>query len=173
MAEPAHPLAPKDLSRAVGDQLRRRRETLAVAESCTGGALSDLVTSIPGSSDYFLGGVISYSPAVKENLLHIPHKTITRHGVVSRETALAMAQGVRAALNATWGIGITGVAGPGPDDAGNPGGLVFCAVASPAREKCERFMFDFAGHDDARVRVKSSAAIAALRMLFQELQTSS
>jgi nicotinamide-nucleotide amidase len=115
----------------IGD-LRRRGWTLATAESCTGGLVSARLTDVPGASEAFVGGVVSYSNEVKEHQLGVPLQTLIDHGAVSEEVARAMASGVRERLGADWGIGITGIAGPtgGTDD--KPVGLVHWAVAGPS-----------------------------------------
>ncbi|MGH8104386.1 MAG: CinA family protein [bacterium] len=168
----AKPLTPLELSQAVGQALKARGESLAVAESCTGGALSDIITAIPGSSDYFLGGVVTYSPRAKQSVLNVPAALLKEQGIVSKGVAISMAQNVRSLLNTTWGIGITGVAGPGTDAEGNPAGLVFCAVASARSDTCERFIFNegAGAGDPSRDAVKRSAAEAALRTLLRELE---
>jgi len=112
-----------------GKLLRERGLTLAVAESCTGGLLGGRITNVPGSSDYFLGGVISYSNGLKESLLGVPAETLKEHGAVSEETARAMAMGIVHATGASLGIGVTGVAGPGGGTAEKPVGLVYLGIA--------------------------------------------
>lgn len=118
------------LEEVVGRMLRAAGQTLAVAESCTGGLLGGRLTNIPGSSDYFLGGVISYSNALKEGLLGVPAATLEEHGAVSAETARAMAEGLRRATGASVGVSITGIAGPGGGTPEKPVGLVFIGVAA-------------------------------------------
>jgi nicotinamide-nucleotide amidase len=117
------------LQEIVGKLLRERGASLAVAESCTGGTLSRLITSVPGSSDYFLGGVVSYSNAVKRSILAVDAADIEQYNVVSHEVARAMAQGVRARLGSDWAISTTGIAGPGGGTDTHPVGLIYVAVA--------------------------------------------
>ena len=112
---------------AILASLRESRATLAVAESLTGGLLGGAITAIAGSSDVFLGGVIAYQPEVKSELLGISPDIISTQGVVSREVAVAMAQGVREELGSDWAIATTGVAGPGPSG-GVPAGRVWIAI---------------------------------------------
>lgn len=110
--------------------LRARHETLAVAESLTGGLLGDLLTSVPGSSSFFAGGVIAYATEVKENLLGVQPTTIASDGVVSAAAAREMAAGALDAVGATWAVSTTGVAGPEPQE-DKPVGLVYVGVAGP------------------------------------------
>jgi len=110
--------------------LRSRHETLATAESLTGGMLGDLLTAVPGSSVFFEGGVIAYASDVKVNLLGVSQRTVEKHGVVSAECAQEMAEGARKAIGATWAVSTTGVAGPDPQE-DKPVGLVYLAVAGP------------------------------------------
>ena len=121
------------LASQVGERLRRQGRSLAVAESCTGGLLGAAVTDVPGSSAYFLGGVISYADRVKVDQLRVPEATLRRYGAVSEETAAAMATGVRELLRADIGVSITGVAGPDAEGS-KPVGLTFIGIATvPAR----------------------------------------
>ncbi|HWJ46845.1 MAG TPA: competence/damage-inducible protein A, partial [Candidatus Udaeobacter sp.] len=120
----------QSLEQIVGYWLQMRNATLAVAESCTGGLLAERITSIAGSSRYFLGGAVVYSNAMKTELAGVPTDMIERHGAVSREVAAALAEGIRYRCESTFGMGITGVAGPGGGSPEKPVGLVFHAVAS-------------------------------------------
>ena len=150
----------------LGARLRRSGFTLAVAESCTGGLLGAGLTAVSGSSDWFLGGVIAYSNDVKVRLLGVPEITIRDHGAVSEETALAMARGARRALKAGWGIGITGIAGPGGATPGKPVGTVCIAVAGPGPEAVERCLFR-----GSRAAVRRAACRKAFEMLDERLGT--
>ena len=111
--------------------LRQRGQTLAVAESCTGGGLGAALAAVPGASEVFLGGVIAYANAVKEVLLKVPADVLAAQGAVSDPVAQAMAEGARRAIGADWALAVTGVAGPGGGSAEKPVGLVHLAVAGP------------------------------------------
>lgn len=119
------------LASVVLEQLRQRGETLAVAESCTGGGLGAALAAVPNASDVFLGGVIAYANAVKQALLGVPAALLESHGAVSDPVAMAMAQGARRATGATWALAVTGIAGPGGGSAEKPVGLVHLAIAGP------------------------------------------
>ena len=112
------------------ESLVARGETLATAESLTGGLLASAITDVPGASRAFVGSVVSYATRVKVAVLDVPAEVVDRHGVVSEECALAMARGVRRRLDATWGVATTGVAGPDSQE-GRPVGTVWVAVAGP------------------------------------------
>jgi competence/damage-inducible protein CinA-like protein len=129
------------LEEVVGDQLKGNGYTLATAESCTGGLLAGRITDIPGSSEYFLEGAVTYSNEAKTRLLGVPKKMIEDHGAVSEEVAMAMASGIRELAGATFGIGITGIAGPGGGSAEKPVGLVYIALADDAQVSAKRFVF--------------------------------
>ncbi|MDT0187875.1 nicotinamide-nucleotide amidohydrolase family protein [Microbacterium sp. ARD31] len=125
------------LASRVLEVLAGRGESVATAESLTGGLLSATLTDVPGASRSFVGGVVSYATRVKESLLGVPAEVVARHGVVSGECAAAMATGVRSALDATWGLATTGVAGPDSQE-GKPVGTVWVAVAGPRGTEVRR-----------------------------------
>ena len=108
---------------------REKGVTLATAESCTGGMIGTTLTSIPGASDVFLGGIISYANSAKETLLGVPKETLASHGAVSKESAEAMAQGAQKALGATLAVSVTGIAGPGGGTAEKPVGTVYIGIS--------------------------------------------
>jgi nicotinamide-nucleotide amidase len=116
----------------VGNLLRDRRATVSVAESCTGGMLGERLTSVPGSSDYFVGGFIAYANAMKVELLGVPPEVLEQHGAVSRETAEAMAAGARRRTGSAYALSITGVAGPDGGSDSKPVGTVYIAIADDA-----------------------------------------
>jgi len=122
------------LASVVGKQLQAAEETLSVAESCTGGNLGQMLTSVPGSSNYFMGGVISYDDQVKMALLGVEPEALAQEGAVSGTVAKQMAVGVRSRLGTTWGLSITGIAGPGGGTDRKPVGLVYIGLAGPGDE---------------------------------------
>ena len=149
----------------VGEILRKRGLTLAVAESCTGGLLSSLITDVPGSSDYFRGGVVAYSNEVKERVLGVPRKILETVGAVSPECARAMAEGVRRLTNADLALATTGIAGPTGGTPQKPVGLVYVALAHPDGTEVREHRF--AG---TRRGNKYSAAHGALELLLEFLK---
>jgi nicotinamide-nucleotide amidase len=154
----------ESLEQIVGYWLQMRNATVAVAESCTGGLLAERITSISGSSRYFLGGAVVYSNALKTELAGVPTEMIDRHGAVSREVAAALAEGIRYRCESTLGIGITGVAGPNGGTPEKPVGLVFHAVASSTgTEVVQR---NFPGD---RKRIRRFASTMALDMVRKKL----
>lgn len=124
--------------------LASRKQTLAVAESCTGGHLANRLTNIAGSSEVFLNGCVTYSNESKTRLLGVPAELIARHGAVSEPVARAMAEGIRSRSGTDYGIGITGIAGPGGGTPEKPVGLVFIALATTGATKCieQRLKYD-------------------------------
>src|SRR5215471_19424022 len=154
----------ESLEQIVGYWLQMRNATLAVAESCTGGLLAERITSVSGSSRYFLGGAVVYSNELKTELAGVPADMIERHAAVSREVAAALAEGIRYRCESTLGVGITGVAGPGGGTAEKPVGLVFHAVASDAGT--EVIQRKFPGD---RKRIRRFASTMALDMVRRKL----
>jgi PncC family amidohydrolase len=153
-------------ARLLGAALSASGRTLAVAESCTGGLLGGAITSIPGSSLYFSGGVVAYGNSAKISLLDIPPDLIAARGAVSREVAVAMAEGVLSLFRADLAIAVTGVAGPGGGSRGKPAGTVWIAVVAPGGVRyAHRFRFP-GGREAVRretVRASLGAAIDVLR----------
>jgi len=121
----------EDLALAVQRRMQGRHLTLVTAESCTGGSIAGMITSHPGSSGHFLGGIVAYDNAVKENLLGVPTGLLEKHGAVSEQVVEAMAAGVRKALKADYSIATSGVAGPGGGTDDKPVGTIWIAVAGP------------------------------------------
>ncbi|HEY3768038.1 MAG TPA: nicotinamide-nucleotide amidohydrolase family protein, partial [Candidatus Angelobacter sp.] len=152
------------MEQIVGYFLGMREATLAVAESCTGGLLAERITSIPGSSRYFLGGAVVYSNELKTALADVPPQLIAEHGAVSSQVAIALAEGIRNKCKTTFGIGITGVAGPGGGSQEKPIGLVLTALADG--KKTEVVERTFPGDRD---RIRRWASQQALDMVRRKL----
>lgn len=154
------------LSGEVGNLLRQRGWYLVTAESCTGGLIGNWVTEIPGSSQYYLGGVIAYSDVLKQTLLNVPEPVLNQFGAVSETVAQAMALGVRHLFSHRFpmeklvGIGVTGIAGPGGGTPEKPVGLVWIAVETPNERKVEQFVWQGNRHQN-----KMHSAEMALKML--------
>jgi PncC family amidohydrolase len=139
-------------------------KTLAVAESCTGGGIGSAITSVAGSSEYFLGGVIAYSDKIKERELGVPKSHITRHGAVSKETALSMARGVRRKFKSTYGLSVTGVAGPGGGTKEKPVGLTCIAASGPKGDVYKELRLG-----DDRKQNRERSVFEAIHLLFRFL----
>ena len=152
------------LERLVGDLLRQKGWTLAIAESCTGGLVSDRITDVSGSSDYFMGGMVTYSNASKAKHLGIPLNYIKKYGAVSPQVAKKMAQGVGKTFNTTFGLSTTGVAGPTGGTKRSPVGRVFIGLAEGRKVWVEKL--DLKGN---RREIKERATETALRFLYEIL----
>jgi nicotinamide-nucleotide amidase len=151
------------LEAVIGERLRAAGQTLAVAESCTGGLVGGRLTGVAGSSKYFLGGALTYTDAMKVKLLGVDAELLERHTAVSEAAALAMAEGVRAVTGADWGLAVTGEAGPEPATPA-PVGTVFLAVAGPGGSEAQRVQFP-----GDRDRVRQWGTQAALNFLRRKL----
>ncbi len=154
----------ESIEQIVGYWLQMRNATVSVAESCTGGLLAERITSVSGSSRYFLGGAVVYSNNLKTEFAGVPADMIERYGAVSREVAAALAEGIRYRCESTFGVGITGVAGPGGGSVEKPVGLVFHAVASDSGT--EVIQRNFPGD---RKRIRRFASTLALDMIRKKL----
>jgi PncC family amidohydrolase len=153
------------VSARVGGMLRASGKTVAVAESCTGGLLAGAITEVPGASEYFLGGVVAYHNGAKTALLGVPAKVLRAKGAVSRETALAMAEGALGRFGADVAVAVTGVAGPGGGTRARPVGTVWVAVASrDGVRSSNRFRFP-----GVRAEVRLATVRAALAELARAL----
>jgi CDP-diacylglycerol--glycerol-3-phosphate 3-phosphatidyltransferase len=153
------------LAEELGAMLARERLTVSVAESCTGGLLGSLITDRPGSSAYFMGGVIAYADQVKRDELGVPAALLTRHGAVSREVAVAMAEGARARFGTTLAASTTGIAGPDSDGSSKPVGLTYIAIVSEWGSRCEEYMFT-----GNRWSNRRQAAEQALHLLIEDVR---
>ncbi len=138
-------------------------KTLATAESCTGGGIGAALTAIPGSSEVYKGGVISYTNWVKENILGVDGEMLAQYGAVSAQVAQAMAEGVRKYLQSDVAISVTGLAGPGGDDFGNPVGTVYIGYCDTNKQYAKKYCFS-----GDREKVRQSAISAALELILQE-----
>jgi nicotinamide-nucleotide amidase len=129
------------IAETVGNLLKFNRKTVSVAESCTAGLLGAAFTDIPGSSDYFIGGVIVYSNSAKMNILGVTKDTINKFGAVSEETAIELAKNVREKFNTDYGISVTGIAGPGGGTKDKPVGTVWIGISDPESTIAKKFIF--------------------------------
>jgi nicotinamide-nucleotide amidase len=145
----------RSMEEIVGMYLVMKNATIAVAESCTGGMLAERLTSIAGSSRYFMSGIICYSNESKMELAGIPPLLLEMQGAVSPEVARGLAEGIRERAKTTLGVGITGIAGPGGGSAEKPVGTVHIAVAAPERTEQRQFVFP---GDRARIRRQATQA---------------
>ena len=140
--------------------LIERKETIATAESCTGGLIAHRLTNVPGSSNYFMQGAITYSNDSKVKILSVPEELIINYGAVSEHVAKAMAEGVRNLANSTWGLAVTGIAGPSGGTGEKPVGLVYMAISHQDFTKAE--VHRFTGN---REEIKQRTAQAALNLV--------
>lgn len=150
----------KLLVKQIHKSLIEKKKTLAVAESCTGGRVSYLLTQIPGSSQYFRLGIVAYSNKSKETVLRIPYSVIAKKGAVSKEVASQMAQRIRKLAKTDLGIGITGIAGPSGETPRKPVGTVFIAVEAKNKKICKKFHFT-----GSRSNIRKTASLKALELL--------
>jgi len=153
------------VERAIGRLLLKRKMTLAVAESCTGGLIGDRITNVPGSSRYFVGGVVAYSNKVKTTILGVERRTLQKWGAVSEQTASEMATGVCRRFRAQVGLAVSGIAGPGGGSRAKPVGLVYVGVKIGSRIIVGRHRFR-----GGRRAVKEQSAEAALQLCRQALE---
>ena len=154
----------RELEKVLVGLLSRRRLTLALAESCTGGFIANRITNVPGASRVFLGGVVAYSNEVKRRFLGVRAKTLARRGAVSEAVAREMAEGARKKFGADFAMAVTGIAGPGGGTKSKPVGTVFIALADGKETVVDRKL-NAAG----REKFKRSTAGQALKMLYLRL----
>jgi nicotinamide-nucleotide amidase len=154
----------RELEKTIGTYLRERGWTLSIAESCTGGLICDRITNISGSSDYFMGGMVTYSNESKAEHLGIPLDFIKRYGAVSPQVARKMAQGVRKAFSTTFGLSTTGVAGPTGGTKRSPVGRVFIGFADEKRAWVKKL--DLKGN---RREIKEKASEKALQFFYETM----
>lgn len=135
-------------------------KTLVTAESCTGGGIGSALTAVPGSSEVYKGGIICYTNWVKQNVLDVDPELLARKGAVSAPVAEAMAYGARKALKSDVSVSVTGLAGPGGDDFGNPVGTVYIGYSDNKNTICKRFQFD-----GNREEVRKQAVVESLKLI--------
>ncbi len=145
------------------ENLKLKNKTLALAESCTGGWVSKLITDVSGASAIYQGGVCSYSNEVKMRVLGVKEETLNSFGAVSEQVAVQMAEGVRTTLNSDIGIGITGIAGPLSDNTAKPVGLIYIAIADETKTLCTELKNNFT--ENIRLQNRASAVKTALNLL--------
>ncbi len=155
----------KSLPEAVGDLLREKKQTLAVAESCTGGLISNWITDVAGSSDYFLFSGVTYANQAKTRVLGVKEDTLAACGAVHEQTALEMALGAKQAAGSDWAVSTTGIAGPGGGSDEKPVGTVCIGLAGPGGAFSKRFVFKF----DDREKNKKIFGATALNLLRKEV----
>jgi nicotinamide-nucleotide amidase len=144
--------------------LRERSLKLATAESCTGGLIADRITNVPGSSEYFRGGIVAYAYEAKVNLLHVSWDTLRTYGAVSRETVIEMARGARIALGADLAVSVSGIAGPGGGMQDKPVGTTWIGLSTTAGDWARKFTWD-----GDRMENKALSADAALQFMLDYL----
>ena len=145
--------------------MKAKNLSLSTAESCTGGGIAALITSVPGSSEYFNGGIVAYSNEIKQDLLHVSAETLARHGAVSRETVVEMVKGAMKTLKTDCAVATSGIAGPGGGTAEKPVGLVYVAVSSAKGTTVKEYRFKA-----SRSTIKLRSAMRALSMAMDKLE---
>ncbi|HBO83607.1 MAG: hypothetical protein A2073_00120 [Deltaproteobacteria bacterium GWC2_42_11] len=148
------------LEKEIGELLLKNNLTLGLAESCTGGLIGNLITNVPGSSGYFIGGVIAYSNKMKIEMLGVSQKTLDMYGAVSEETAVEMAIGIRGAAIVDIGLAVTGIAGPEYGTEEKPVGTIYIVLSDGIETRCRRFCFE-----GTRLEIKAKTAENALLIL--------
>ncbi len=156
------------LQSVIGNLLRETKATLTLAESCTGGSIAQLVTAVPGASEYFLGSFITYAESQKTAILGVPQETIEQYNVVSSQVAEAMATGARAKMNTTWAVSTTGIAGPTGGTEEIPVGTVWIGIAGP--DGVKSFKFQFGKKRETNILMASNAALNLLRKEIKSLK---
>jgi len=161
-------MSTEPLEKVVGRLLTEQKQTIALAESCTGGLVAHRLTNVPGSSSYFIGGVVSYANEAKERMLGVSHRMLQEHGAVSEETAREMARRVRRRLQTDVALAVTGIAGPSGGTPEKPVGLTYIALAAKDLERCERYLWQ--GDRSANKEQSAEAALGMLREYLEARQ---
>jgi len=156
------------LEKVIGDLLLEKSKTLATAESCTGGSIAGLITSVPGSSRYFMGSIVAYDNSVKENLLNVKKTTLDKYGSVSQQVAEEMANGIRTRLGIDYAIATSGIAGPEGGTVEKPVGTTWIAVSSAQKTISRKFLFG--EHRGRNVEKASLSALNMLRKMILEIE---
>lgn len=154
------------LENLVHDLLIARKQTLALAESCTGGLIANRLTNIPGSSAYLITAIVAYAYEAKVAALGVSWDTLNKHGAVSEETAFEMADGIRQRFSSAIGVAVTGIAGPGGGMLGKPVGLTYIALVTATTRIVEKHIWQ-----GDRIANKNSSADAVLQLLYRYLST--
>jgi PncC family amidohydrolase len=154
----------ENISKQLHEKIQKRKFSLSLAESCTGGMIQQVITSHPGASAYFLGGVVAYANQIKQYILNVPEKTLEKYGSVSKETVIAMVKGIQTMFQSNCACAITGIAGPDGGTKEKPVGTVHIAVYS--KKKVTHHKYIFSGN---REIIRKKAAVNALKMLVENL----
>ena len=154
----------QSIEERIGDKLRAGGGTLATAESCSGGLIAHRITNVPGSSSYFLGGMVTYSNEAKHALLGVEEGSLEKWGAVSEAVAREMAEGARARFGADYALAVTGIAGPTGGTPEKPVGLVYIGLAGPDETKVERRQFE-----GDRSSIKAQTAERGLHLLLESI----
>ncbi|MBE6282843.1 MAG: CinA family protein [Mediterranea massiliensis] len=149
----------KALAEELGKLLLEKGLTLSTAESCTGGGIASIITAIPGSSQYFHGGIVAYANEVKMALLEVQSETLERHGAVSEQTVVEMAKGAMKSMKTTCSIATSGIAGPGGGTADKPVGTIWIAVACNERIVTKRLEGDFGRAENIKNTIKNAISL--------------
>jgi nicotinamide-nucleotide amidase len=157
-----------ELEIVIGNRLKERKETIAVAESCTGGYLEHLFTKVAGCSDYFMGGIVAYSYDIKERFLDIPAQVLNTHGAVSEETIRLMAENIKTKMGTTYGLATSGIAGPGGGTPDKPVGTIWIGLATPQQTKALRLQLG--GSREQNIHLTATALINLLRKEIFEIK---
>ncbi len=149
----------KELAAELGKLLIAQNHTLSTAESCTGGGIASIITAIPGSSQYFHGGIVAYANEVKMALLEVQSETLERHGAVSEQTVVEMAKGAMKSMKTTCSIATSGIAGPGGGTADKPVGTIWIAVACNERIVTKQLEGDFGRAENIKNTIKNALSL--------------
>lgn len=149
----------KELAAELGKLLIAQNHTLSTAESCTGGGIASIITAIPGSSQYFHGGIVAYANEVKMALLEVQSETLEKHGAVSEQTVVEMAKGAMKSMKTTCSIATSGIAGPGGGTADKPVGTIWIAVACNERIVTKRLEGDFGRAENIKNTIKNAISL--------------